>query len=89
MRSPPHCEIILTGTFTDVGVAVAPSVPSTLGAGEAGATYVVEFAARHREGRPTRACPGGGGPGRPLRPPRMPAPPRPISPAPASPSTRD
>jgi uncharacterized protein YkwD len=46
MSSPPHRAIILTGAFNDAGVGVAPAVPSILGAGEPGATYAIEFAAR-------------------------------------------
>jgi uncharacterized protein YkwD len=46
MHSSPHREVILTGTFRDVGVGVSPAVPSILGHGARGATYAVEFAAR-------------------------------------------
>ncbi|HEY0517785.1 MAG TPA: CAP domain-containing protein [Solirubrobacteraceae bacterium] len=47
MASPPHRAIILSGEFRDAGVAIAPALPSVLGAGPAGATYAMEFAARH------------------------------------------
>jgi uncharacterized protein YkwD len=47
MASPPHRQIILTGAYRDVGVGVAPAVPSVLGAGWLGGTYAVEFGARH------------------------------------------
>jgi uncharacterized protein YkwD len=46
MRSQPHREVILTGTFRDAGIGVSPAVPSILGHGQRGATYAVEFAAR-------------------------------------------
>jgi uncharacterized protein YkwD len=46
MLSPPHRRIILTGAYRDVGVGVAPSVPSPLGVGWPGGTYAVEFGAR-------------------------------------------
>jgi uncharacterized protein YkwD len=46
MHSPPHREVILTGTFSDIGVGVWPAVPAILGHGARGATYAVEFAAR-------------------------------------------
>jgi uncharacterized protein YkwD len=46
MLSPPHRAIMLTRGYRDVGVGVAPSVPSALGAGWLGGTYAVEFACR-------------------------------------------
>jgi hypothetical protein len=46
MESPPHRQIILTPAYRDVGVGVAPAVPSILGRGWLGATYAVEFGAR-------------------------------------------
>jgi uncharacterized protein YkwD len=46
MESPPHRQIILTAAYRDVGVGVAPAVPSILGRGWLGATYAVEFGAR-------------------------------------------
>jgi uncharacterized protein YkwD len=48
MRSRPHREIILSGTFTDAGAGVSATVPRGLGAGEPAATYAVEFATRVR-----------------------------------------
>jgi uncharacterized protein YkwD len=45
MASPAHRAIILTRTFNDAGVGVTPAVPS-VGGGEPGATYAIEFAAR-------------------------------------------
>lgn len=47
MASPPHREIILTGEYRDAGVGVAVPVPSVVGHGEPGATYAIEFGARH------------------------------------------
>jgi uncharacterized protein YkwD len=46
MSSPPHREIILTASFRDAGVGVAPAVPSVLRRGQHGATYAVEFGRR-------------------------------------------
>lgn len=46
MLSPPHRQIMLTGGYRDIGVGVAPAVPSSLTDGLPGATYTVEFAAR-------------------------------------------
>jgi uncharacterized protein YkwD len=48
MLSPPHRQIILTPAYRDVGVGVAPSVPSQLGVGWLGGTYAVEFGSRRR-----------------------------------------
>jgi uncharacterized protein YkwD len=48
MLSPPHREIILTAAYRDVGVGVAPTVPSALRSTWLGATYAVEFGARER-----------------------------------------
>jgi len=47
MASRAHREIILTGEYRDAGVAVTPAVPSVLHVGRRGATYAVEFGARH------------------------------------------
>jgi len=47
MASRPHREIILTGEYRDAGVAVQAALPSVVGAGRHGATYVMEFGARH------------------------------------------
>ncbi|HEY2141788.1 MAG TPA: CAP domain-containing protein [Solirubrobacteraceae bacterium] len=47
MASPPHRQIILTGEYRDAGVGVAVPVPSVVGHGEPGATYAIEFGARH------------------------------------------
>jgi uncharacterized protein YkwD len=46
MLSPPHREIMLTGSYRDVGVGVVPAAPASLTGGLPGATYTVEFAAR-------------------------------------------
>lgn len=46
MDSPPHRQIILTGTYRDIGVGVAPAAPATLAQGQPGATYTVEFGVR-------------------------------------------
>jgi uncharacterized protein YkwD len=89
MRSRPHCENILTATFTDAGVAVTPFVPPTLGIDEPAVMYALELAARLPEGRPSHACPDHAARGRPRRPPPRLALPRPISQGPASPSSRD
>jgi uncharacterized protein YkwD len=48
MHSPPHRAIILTGAYRDVGVGVAPAIPSQLGSSWAAGTYAVEFGARVR-----------------------------------------
>jgi uncharacterized protein YkwD len=45
MRSPGHRAIILTGAFSDAGVAVTSAVPSALGVGRPGATYALELGA--------------------------------------------
>jgi uncharacterized protein YkwD len=47
MASPPHRAIILTGYYRDAGVAVDPTLPGVLRAGHNGATYAMEFGARH------------------------------------------
>lgn len=47
MASRPHREIILSGVYRDAGVAVQAALPSVVGAGRHGATYVMEFGARH------------------------------------------
>ena len=46
MHSPPHRHIILTDSYRNIGVGVAPIAPSTLTHEKPGATYTVEFAAR-------------------------------------------
>jgi uncharacterized protein YkwD len=46
MLSPPHRQIMLTGSYRDIGVGVAPAAPSSLTNGLPGATYTVEFAVR-------------------------------------------
>jgi uncharacterized protein YkwD len=48
MHSPPHRAIILTGAYRDVGVGVAPAIPSELGSSWTAGTYAVEFGARAR-----------------------------------------
>jgi uncharacterized protein YkwD len=48
MHSPPHRAIILTGAYRDVGVGVAPTIPSVLGSSWTAGTYAVEFGARGR-----------------------------------------
>lgn len=47
MASPPHREILLTGEYRDAGVAAKAALPRVVGAGQRGATYVMEFGARH------------------------------------------
>lgn len=47
MRSPAHREIILTQEFREIGVGIAPAAPAVLAGGRPGATYAVEFGARH------------------------------------------
>jgi uncharacterized protein YkwD len=47
MLSPPHRHIMLTGSYRDIGVGVAPAAPASLTQGAKGATYTVEFAVRH------------------------------------------
>jgi uncharacterized protein YkwD len=46
MDSPPHRAVILAGDFHDIGVGVAPRLPSVLQQGRVGAIYAVEFGAR-------------------------------------------
>lgn len=46
MRSTPHREIMLSGSYRDIGVGVAPAAPAKMAAGEHGATYAVVFAGR-------------------------------------------
>jgi len=46
MHSPPHRHIVLTGSYRDIGIGVAPAAPTILTNGAPGATYTVEFAAR-------------------------------------------
>jgi uncharacterized protein YkwD len=48
MHSPPHRAIILTGAYRDVGVGVAPTIPSVLGSSWTAGTYAVEFGAHGR-----------------------------------------
>lgn len=48
MESPPHRAIILTASYRDAGVGVAPSVPSGFSGGWHGATYAAEFGTRSR-----------------------------------------
>jgi uncharacterized protein YkwD len=48
MHSAPHRAVILAGGFRDLGVAIAPSLPSRLRQGSGGALYAAEFAARRR-----------------------------------------
>ena len=48
MQSPPHRAIILTAAYRDVGVGVAPAVPSQFGSSWTGGTYAVEFGERLR-----------------------------------------
>jgi uncharacterized protein YkwD len=47
MASPPHRKIILTGEFREAGAGVTPAVPSVLEPELGGATYAIEFGARH------------------------------------------
>jgi uncharacterized protein YkwD len=46
MLSPPHREIMLSGSYRDIGVGIAPAAPQRSPEGLPGATYVVEFASR-------------------------------------------
>jgi len=46
MHSPPHREIMLTPSYQDIGVGVAPAAPSSLSQGLTGATYTIEFGRR-------------------------------------------
>jgi uncharacterized protein YkwD len=48
MHSPPHRAIILTAAYRDVGVGVAPAVPTRSGSSWTGGTYAVEFGRRAR-----------------------------------------
>ena len=48
MHSPPHRAIILTGSYRDAGVGVAPSVPSGFDGQWHGGTYAAEFGTRSR-----------------------------------------
>lgn len=45
MNSPPHRRIILTASFREAGVGVAPSLPAVLEQGNAGATYTLDVSA--------------------------------------------
>jgi hypothetical protein len=47
MASGSHRAIILTGEYRDAGVGVRATLPRVVGAGGRGATYVMEFGARH------------------------------------------
>jgi uncharacterized protein YkwD len=46
MHSPAHRQIMLTGSYRDIGVGVNPAAPHSLTGRLPGATYTVEFAAR-------------------------------------------
>ncbi len=46
MQSPPHRRIMLTPSYRDIGVGVAPVAPSSLSQGLTGATYTIEFGVR-------------------------------------------
>ncbi len=46
MASPGHREVILSGEFLEIGVAVTTAIPRVVGAHGSGATYAVEFGAR-------------------------------------------
>jgi uncharacterized protein YkwD len=46
MASPPHRQIILTGSYRDVGAGVAAVAPSSVTNEKPGATYTLELAAR-------------------------------------------
>jgi uncharacterized protein YkwD len=46
MHSPPHRKIMLTPSYQDIGVGVAPAAPSSLSQGLTGATYTIEFGRR-------------------------------------------
>jgi uncharacterized protein YkwD len=46
MHSPPHRRIMLTPSYRDIGVGVAPAAPSSLSQGLEGATYTIEFGQR-------------------------------------------
>jgi uncharacterized protein YkwD len=48
MHSPPHRAIILTPAYRDVGIGVAPAVPSQFASNLTGGTYAVEFGERFR-----------------------------------------
>jgi uncharacterized protein YkwD len=48
MESPPHRAIILSGSYHDAGVGVAPSVPSGFSGQWHGGTYAAEFGTRSR-----------------------------------------
>jgi uncharacterized protein YkwD len=51
MQSPPHRAIILTGSYRDAGVGVAPTVPSGFSGQWHGGTYAAEFGTRSPRGR--------------------------------------
>jgi uncharacterized protein YkwD len=44
MASAPHRENLLSKSYREIGVGVAPAAPATLAEGERGATYTVELA---------------------------------------------
>jgi uncharacterized protein YkwD len=46
MESPPHRAIILTASYRDAGVGVAPTVPSGFSGQWHGGTYAAEFGTR-------------------------------------------
>ena len=43
VASPPHLANILEGQYRDTGIGVIATVPASLSAGQAGATYAQEF----------------------------------------------
>jgi uncharacterized protein YkwD len=47
MASPSHRAIILTGDYRDIGVAALAVVPARFARRRHGATYAIEFGARH------------------------------------------
>jgi uncharacterized protein YkwD len=46
MHSPPHRHNILTGSFREIGVGIAPGAPVGAAAGQAAATYTTDFGRR-------------------------------------------
>jgi uncharacterized protein YkwD len=46
MASPPHREVMLSGSYRNAGVGVTPAVPELLRTSDRGATYAIEFGAR-------------------------------------------
>lgn len=51
LRSPPHRRIILTAGYRDIGIGVAPAVPTSVTGAALGATYTVEFGVRRKRAR--------------------------------------